>query len=179
MINTEDLVSRNAAFAARGAHEGLHILGSGRLMVIGCVDSRVDPSHVLGLDLGEVTAIRNVGGRVNPAVFRTLLMLAKVREAHSGDAPAGTHIVVMHHTDCGIKDIAAFPDMLANDFDIPVEALDEKAVMDPVAAVRHDVGFLKEVLRTRMPAGLVTGLVYDVETGLIEVVAPTARAGEE
>ncbi|MEV6028805.1 hypothetical protein [Streptomyces sp. NPDC052036] len=51
--------------------------------------------------------------------------------------------------------------------------------MDPVVAVRHDVGFLKEVLRTRMPAGLVTGLVYDVETGLIEVVAPTARAGEE
>ncbi|MDT0470260.1 hypothetical protein RM764_46480, partial [Streptomyces sp. DSM 41699] len=64
-------------------------------------------------------------------------------------------------------------------FDIPVEALDGKAVMDPVAAVRLDVGILKEVLKTRMPAGLVTGLVYDVETGLIEVVAPTARAGEE
>ncbi|MET8954525.1 hypothetical protein ACWEO4_46190 [Streptomyces sp. NPDC004393] len=29
MINTEDLVSRNTAFAARGAHEGLHILGNG------------------------------------------------------------------------------------------------------------------------------------------------------
>lgn len=51
--------------------------------------------------------------------------------------------------------------------------------MDPVAAVRLDVGVLKEVLKTWMPAGLVTGLVYDVETGLIEVVAPTARAGEE
>lgn len=179
MINTEDLVSRNAAFAARGAHEGLHILGSGSLLVIGCVDSRVDPSHVLGLDLGEVTVIRNVGGRVNPAVFRTLLMLTKVREAHGGDRPAGTHIVVMQHTDCGIRDIAAFPEMLANDFDIPVEALDGKAVMDPVAAVRLDVGVLKEVLKTRMPAHLVTGLVYDAETGLIEVVAPTARAGEE
>ncbi|MDT0470235.1 carbonic anhydrase [Streptomyces gibsoniae] len=116
MINTEDLVSRNATFAARGAHKGLHILGNGNLMVVGCVDSRVDPSHVLGLDLGEATVIRNVGGRVNPAVFRTLLMLAKVREAHGGDRPAGTHIVVMQHTDCGIKDIAAFPEMLANDF---------------------------------------------------------------
>lgn len=179
MINTEDLVSRNAAFAARGTHEGLHILGSGNLMVIGCVDSRVDPSHVLGLDVGEVTAIRNVGGRVNPAVFRTLFMLAKVREAHRGDAPAGTHIVVMQHTDCGIRDIAAFPEMLANDFDIPVEALDGKTVMDPVAAVRLDVGVLKDTLKTRTPGALVTGLVYDVETGLIEVVAPTTRAGEE
>ena len=179
MINTEDLVRRNAAFATRGAHEGLHILGSGQLMVIGCVDSRVDPSHVLGLDLGEVTAIRNVGGRVTPAVFRTLTMLAKVSAAHRGDRPAGTHIVVMHHTECGIRDIAAFPEMLANDFDIPVEALDGKAVMDPFASVRVDVGVLKEVLKTRMPAALVTGLVYDVETGLIEVVVPTARAGEE
>ncbi|MGW1811406.1 carbonic anhydrase [Streptomyces sp. NPDC002078] len=179
MINTEDLVSRNAAFAARGVHEGLHILGSGQLMVIGCVDSRVDPSHVLGLDLGEVTAIRNVGGRVTPAVLRTLTMLTKVSAAHRGDRPAGTHIVVMHHTECGIKDIAAFPEMLASDFDIPVEALERKAVMDPFASVRVDVGVLKEVLRTRMPAGLVTGLVYDVETGLIEVVAPTTRVGEE
>ncbi|MFI6358793.1 carbonic anhydrase [Streptomyces sp. NPDC050743] len=175
MINTEDLVTRNAAFAARGAHEGLHILGSGQLMVIGCVDSRVDPSHVLGLDLGEVTAIRNVGGRVTPAVLRTLAMLTKVSAAHRGDRPAGTHIVVMHHTECGIKDIAAFPEMLASDFDIPVEALDGKAVMDPFASVRVDVG----VLKTRMPAGLVTGLVYDVETGLVEVVAPTMRVGEE
>ncbi|MGW1045045.1 carbonic anhydrase [Streptomyces sp. NPDC002547] len=179
MINADDLISRNAAFAAGGSHEGLHILGSGNLMVIGCVDSRVDPSHVLGLDLGEVTVIRNVGGRVNPAVFRTLLMLAKVREAHRGSVPAATHIVVMHHTDCGIRDIAAFPEMLANDFDIPVEALDGKAVMDPVAAVRLDVGVLKEVLSTRMPTGLVTGLVYDVETGLIEVVVPAARVREE
>ena len=85
----------------------------------------------------------------------------------------------MQHTDCGIRDIAAFPEMLAGDFDIPVEALEGKAVMDPVAAVRLDVGVLKEVLKTRMPAGLVTGLVYDVETGLVEVVAPTARVGEE
>ncbi|MGW0210028.1 carbonic anhydrase [Streptomyces sp. NPDC003233] len=179
MINTEDLVSRNAAFAARGAYKGLHILGSGQLMVIGCVDSRVDPSHVLGLDLGEVTAIRNVGGRVTPAVLRTLTMLTKVSAAHRGDRPAGTHIVVMHHTECGVRDIAAFPEMLASDFDIPVEALERKAVMDPFASVRVDVGVLKEALRTRMPAGLVTGIVYDVETGLIEVVAPTARVGEE
>lgn len=179
MINTEDLVSRNARFAAGESYKGLHILGSGQLMVIGCVDSRVDPSHVLGLDLGEVAAIRNVGGRVTPAVLRTLTMLTKVSAAHRGDRPAGTHIVVMHHTDCGIKDIAAFPEMLANDFGIPVEALDGKAVMDPSASVRVDAGVLKEVLKTRMPAGLVTGLVYDVETGLIEVVAPTSRAGEE
>ena len=34
------------------------------LQVLGCVDSRVDPAQVLGLDLGEAVVMRNVGGRV-------------------------------------------------------------------------------------------------------------------
>jgi hypothetical protein len=48
-----------------------------------------------------------------------------------------------------------------------VADLDGKAVGDPYAAVRVDVGIARQTL----PAGLlVSGLVYDVTTGLIEVV---------
>ncbi|WP_425343349.1 carbonic anhydrase [Pseudofrankia saprophytica] len=35
-------------------------------MVVGCVDPRVDPTHVLGLEQGEAAVIRNVGGRITP-----------------------------------------------------------------------------------------------------------------
>jgi carbonic anhydrase len=36
------------------------------MMVVGCVDPRVDPAHVLGLSNGEAAIIRNVGGRITP-----------------------------------------------------------------------------------------------------------------
>jgi carbonic anhydrase len=57
---------------------------------------------------------------------------------------------------------------LAAFFEIPVADLTSKAVQDPYAAVRIDV----DIARHRLPALLVSGLVYDVDTGLIEVVVP-------
>ncbi|MBW8800536.1 MAG: carbonic anhydrase, partial [Streptomyces sp.] len=83
------------------------------------------------------------------------------------------HYAVLHHTDCGITDLAAFPDLLSDYFEVPPGDLDSKAVTDPPAAVRVDVA----VLRQKLPAGVfVSGLVYDVATGLVDVVVPPARA---
>ena len=43
IISSDDLVRRNAAFAATGAFAGLPFPASDTLQVLGCVDSRVDP----------------------------------------------------------------------------------------------------------------------------------------
>ena len=59
--------------------------------------------------------------------------------------------------------------MLAEFFEIPVSDLNAKAVSDPYAAVRIDVASSGRSL----PAGLlVSGLVYDADNGLVEVVVP-------
>jgi len=128
---------------------------------------------VLGLKLGEAAVIRNAGGRVAPAMLRAMAMLARVGQASSDGRPPGdSHVVVLHHTGCGMADLAAFPDVLAEFFEIPVSDLDAKAVTDPVASVRVDL----DVVKQRLPAGVfVSGLVYDVATGLIETVVPPAR----
>ena len=165
-ISTDDLVRRNATFAASGAFAGLPFPGNQTLRVIGCVDSRVDPSHVLGLELGEAVVMRNIGGRVTPATLRSWALLGRLGQ---GQSPAGTHMVILHHTDCGIRRLADYPEQLAAYFEIPVADLDAKAARDPYAAVRVDAG----ITRRAMPAGLlVSGLVYDVDTGLIEIVVP-------
>ncbi|MGH3247767.1 MAG: hypothetical protein ACRDOI_16420 [Trebonia sp.] len=49
MIDTDDLIRRNATFADGRSFADLTIRPGGNLRVIGCVDSRVDPSDVLGL----------------------------------------------------------------------------------------------------------------------------------
>jgi carbonic anhydrase len=173
VIDTDELARRNAGFAEGGAFAELKLMPGGNLTVIGCVDPRVDPSDVLGLKLGEAAVIRNVGGRTTPATLRTLGMLSKVMQARTGGpGPADTHYAVLHHTDCGITDLAAFPELLADYFEVPAADLDGKAVTDPFAAVRVDVAILKQKLRAGV---FVSGLVYDVATGLIDVVVPPAR----
>ena len=83
MTDTSDLLARNTEFAARHFARGLTINPSGNMMVIGCLDPRVDPTQVLGIGHGEAAMIRNVGGRVTPATLRTLGMLGKVGRANS------------------------------------------------------------------------------------------------
>ncbi|HEU5294411.1 MAG TPA: carbonic anhydrase, partial [Burkholderiaceae bacterium] len=70
-IYTPELVQRNATFAAGRAFKGLPFPANPALRVIGCVDSRVEPSDVLGLKLGEAVVMRNIGGRVTPEALRS------------------------------------------------------------------------------------------------------------
>jgi carbonic anhydrase len=167
-IYTSELVQRNATFAAGGAFKDLPFPTNPALRVVGCVDSRVDPSDVLGLKLGEAVIMRNIGGRVTPEILRSWALLGRLGAVPS---PVGGHLAILQHTDCGIRRLAAYPEQLAAFFEIPVADLPSKTVDDPYASVRIDV----EMARHRLPPNLlVSGLVYDVETGLIDVVVPAS-----
>jgi carbonic anhydrase len=171
MTDTQDLVERNREFAADGFAGDLTISPSGNMMIVGCVDPRVDPGHVLGLANGEAAIIRNVGGRITPATLRTMAMLQKVGQANAGTRrPGDWNLVVLHHTDCGMTDLAPFPELLAEYFEIPAQELEAKSVSDPVGSVRADVDVLLHQLTGS--AFFVSGLVYDVGTGLVETVVP-------
>jgi carbonic anhydrase len=168
IISCDELVRRNAAFAATGAFAGLPFPTNDILAVLGCVDSRVDPSDVLGLELGEGVVMRNIGGRITPGALREWALLGRLGQGQ----PQSGHLVILHHTDCGILRLTAFPEQLAGFFEIPVDELDSKAVADPYASVRIDAAIARHVLP---PRRLVSGLVYDVNTGLIEIVDPATQ----
>jgi carbonic anhydrase len=172
MTTLDTLLERNQDFAAHHFLKDLSMMPTLRTMIIGCVDPRVDPAHVLGLGLGEAIVIRNVGGRVTPATLETLGMLGGIAQ-RGGGPPVGFHLVVLHHTQCGIARLEGNPDMLASYFGIGKESLLAKAVTDPHAAVAVDVAALKT--NPALPGNwLVSGLVYDVTTGLVDVVVPPA-----
>jgi carbonic anhydrase len=83
------------------------------------------------------------------------------------------YLIVLHHTDCRITRLAGNSDMLTDYFEIPKEELQAKAVPDPRAAVAVDVAALRAT--PALPREwLVSGLVYDVATGLIDIVVPPA-----
>ena len=54
--------------------------------------------------------------------------------------------MILHHTDCGIRRLAAYPDQLAAFFEIPADDLESKAVDDPYAAVRVDAAIARHIL---------------------------------
>src|SRR6266487_3086723 len=172
MTALDTLLERNQEFAAHQFFKDLSMMPRLRTMIIGCVDPRVDPAHVFGLGPGEVIVIRNVGGRVTPGTLDTMGMLGRIAQGEGGP-PAGFHLVVLHHTQCGIAHLDQHPDLLASYFGIGQESLLAKAITDPRVAVAVDVAALKAI--PALPANwLVSGLVYDVTTGLVEVVVPPA-----
>ena len=141
------------------------------MMVVGCVDPRVDPAHVLGLSNGEAAIIRNVGGRITPSMLRTMTLLGKVGQANANTHVPGTwNLVILHHTDCGMTDLAPYPDLLAEYFEISQDELADKSVVEPNASVRVDVEVILDTIRGS--DFLVSGLVYDVDTGVVDVVVP-------
>ena len=181
MNNLDYLLQRNKEFAVQQSDEGTLMPSLPRAMpnvkafIIGCADMRVDPAHVLGIQPGEAVVIRNIGGRITPGLLEQLGLLGRIGQV-AGENPGGGgefHLVVLHHTDCGITRLAGDPAMLTRYFQIQEGELKAKAVTDPRAAVAVDVALLRTI--PALPGGwLISGLVYDVATGLVEIVVPPA-----
>ena len=175
------MLQRNKDFAARQSAAGTLLLSLPRALpkvkaiVIGCADMRVDPADVLGITPGEAVIMRNIGGRITPGLLEELSLLGRIGEVAKA-IPAGCgefHIVVLHHTDCGMTRLAGDPALLAHYFQIQEAELQTKVVTDPRAAVAVDVALLRAI--PALPAEwFVSGLVYDVATGLVEIVVSPA-----
>jgi carbonic anhydrase len=180
MSHLDTLLERNQDFADQTSAAGTPMpslpqaLPDVKAIIIGCADMRVDPVHVLGIQSGEAVVMRNIGGRVTPGLLQQLGLLGRIGEV-AGQAPAGGgefHLIVLHHTDCGITRLAGDPAMLAPYFQVKESELAAKSVLDPYTSVAIDVDLLRAI--PLPPNWLLSGLVYDVSNGLVEVVVPPA-----
>ena len=182
MNSLDFMLQRNRDFAAQQSAAGTlmpslpQALPNVKAIIIGCADMRVDPADILGIKPGEAVVMRNIGGRITPGILEQLGLLGRIGEV-AGEIPGGGgefHIIVLQHTDCGITRLVGNPAMLAHYFQIQEVELKTKAVTDPRAAVAADVASLRAI--PALPSEwLISGLVYDVATGFVEVVVPAAR----
>jgi carbonic anhydrase len=165
-------LARNRAFAAGAGHEGAVPLPRLGLFVITCLDPRVDPAHVLGLDLSDAIVVRNVGGRVNPEVINDVAFIAQMAETFMPDGPL-FEVAVIHHTQCGSAALAdaTFRRTYADRIAVDETTLQQRAILDPVATVVQDVERLRSARAVPARAAL-SGHVYDLVTGLVETVVP-------
>ena len=100
MTRMTPLLERNEQFARTYTPTPFG-LPAARVLVVTCLDHRVDPAIVLGLRLGDAPVIRNAGGRVTPAVIDDLAYLAFLAGELSGGQDARDtlfEVAVVHHT---------------------------------------------------------------------------------
>jgi carbonic anhydrase len=181
MSTLDNLLQRNKEFAAKQSAAGTLIptlpqaMRKAKALIIACADMRTDPAHVLGIQPGEAVVLRGIGGRITPGLLQQLALLGRIGQLAGEVAGGGGefHLIVMHHTDCGIARLANEPALLAPYFQISESELKTKPISDPRAAVAADVATLRGI--PQLPATWVlSGLVYNVATGLVEVVVSPA-----
>jgi carbonic anhydrase len=98
------LLERNRAFAATDARTKspeIPFIPSKQIYILTCIDPRVDPAQVFGLELGDAIVARTVGGRATPAVIQDLAWISYLHETKTPDAD-WFELAVMHHTECGL-----------------------------------------------------------------------------
>ncbi len=170
MTRMTPLLERNEQFARAYTPVALG-LPAAQMVVVTCLDHRVDPAIVLGLQLGDAPVIRNAGGRVTEAVIDDIAYLAYLAEQLFGGQPRADalfEVAVVHHTQCGTGFLAdpSFRHQAAEATGLSEAALETSAVSDPQTTVIIDV---ERLLTSPLlsPKVSVSGHVYDVATGRV------------
>lgn len=132
------------------------------LLLLTCMDARILPHALFGLEIGDVHVLRNAGGRVTPDVLRSVLLSTRLM--------AVDQVVVLHHTRCGggQSDRALAAALREAGVEEPPTELYGAA--DRVDALRADL----EALRSdpHLPDDLrVAGYVYDIDSGEVQPLA--------
>ncbi|MYY13330.1 carbonic anhydrase [Streptomyces sp. SID4919] len=93
MTVTDEFLGNNETYAESFSGP-LTLPPKRRVAVVACMDARLDIFSILGLREGDAHIIRNAGGAITEDAVRSLVISQRL---------LGTrHILLIHHTDCGM-----------------------------------------------------------------------------
>ena len=155
-----DVLRANDGYASEFRLRGLPAVASRGLAVVTCMDSRIEPLAMLGLEPGDAKIVRNAGARVTDDVLRTLVLASYLLGVERA--------MVIGHTNCR---------MAAGNEDAVHEAVrdaggpDTRSLAflttdDQETTIREDVQRIRSwPYLTHLTVG---GFIYDVETGRLK-----------
>jgi carbonic anhydrase len=159
----DEVIARNRTYADGFTEGDAKLPPNLPLVVLTCIDARVQPTRFLGLGVGDAHVVRNAGGRATDDALRSIIISTQL---------LGTReCMVIHHTDCGMltftnddvrAKLKAETGASADDIDFMPFSDIEDSARDDVQAIRAN---------PLLPTDLeVTAWVYDVKTGTIDEV---------
>jgi len=156
----EDLLAANREFAETFALSGFDGIAHAGVALVTCMDSRIDPLNMLGLQPGDAKIFRNPGGRVTPQALEALVLgvhLLNVRR-----------ILVVPHTRCAMAS-STLDELRAR----VAASAGQDASWQPFGVVEDQEGTLEDDVRQIRAHPLIPdtvevgGFMYDVDTGLL------------
>jgi carbonic anhydrase len=162
MSATDELLQNAKAYAKRFDKGDLPLPPAKKVAVVACMDARLIPTRVLGLEEGDAHVIRNAGGVVTDDEIRSL--------AISQHLLGTEEVVVMHHTDCGMLTFtdAQFKAQM-RDATGQEPAWDCETFSDLDENVRESMRRITD--SPFVPHKNVRGFVYDVTEGTLREVS--------
>ena len=164
MAVTDELLDANARYAGQFTKGDLPLPPARHVAVLVCMDARIDPAKVLGLQEGDAHVIRNAGGRASDDALRSL--------AISHTLLGTREFVVIHHTGCGMQTFTneQLREQVRRDLGADASEIDFLPFTDLEGSVREDVRRIRSspLIPPTIP---VRGFVYDVHSGRLAEVA--------
>lgn len=154
----DDLIEANKRYAEKFHDSGVAGKAAKGLAVLTCIDSRIDPLRMLGLQAGDAKIIRNAGARVTDDALRSLILATNLLGV--------TRICVVQHTDCAMAGAtdAEVAQRITDASGADASGVAFYAMTDQAAALRDDIARIREC--ELIPSSTdVNGFTFDVHTG--------------
>ena len=170
MSELDRMIEANRRYAERFEDGGKPMPPARHVAIVTCMDARIHPELALGLAVGDAHMIRNAGGRASDDAIRSLIISSTL---------LGTNeFAVIHHTDCGMLTFTnqQLREKLAEEAGADASGIDFLPFSDLRQSVSDDVHRILDTpqLSDAIP---VSGYIYDVNSGALELVVPaTTRA---
>jgi carbonic anhydrase len=161
--STDKLLENNASYEEGFDKGDLPLPPATKVAVVACMDARLDPARILGLEEGDAHVIRNAGGVVTDDEIRSLAISQRL---------LGTEeIVLIHHTDCGMLTFSddEFRRQIQDDTGVKPEWPAE-AFSDLDEDVRQSIARI-EASPFVPRKDSIRGFVYEVESGRLREVS--------
>jgi len=160
---TDALLKNNEAYAAAFDKGDLPLPPAKKVAVVACMDARLMPGRVLGLEEGDAHVIRNAGGVITDEEIRSLSI--------SQNLLGTEEIILLHHTDCGM--LTFTDEQFAGQLE---EATGRRPGWSAQAFGDLDEDVRASIAKLRdspfIPnKGAIRGFVYEVETGKLREVS--------
>jgi carbonic anhydrase len=160
----DDLLRANREFAASFALAGFDGVAHAGVAMVTCMDSRIDPLHMIGLEAGDAKILRNPGGRVDDQVLVALVVGVNLLGVE--------RILVVQHTRCAMARSSEqeMRRQLGEASGEDASWMTIGVIEEPEATLRDDVAKVRShpLISDAVAVG---GFVYDVDTGLLHPVA--------
>lgn len=157
MTVVQEFLQANEAYTANFHKGSLPMPPARKVAVLACMDARLDPARILGLEEGDAHVIRNAGGRAADAV-RSLVISEQLLGTQT--------IVIVHHTDCGMLTFTNeyLHEKIKQDLHANAEHIAFLPFNNLEQSVRDDIAFLRN--SPLIPDSIdIFGFIYDVANG--------------